>query len=206
MDNFVCEKEERTFVLETNEWDNVWWEQAPDNVRPRVLYIGDSISCGIRRFATQLSNEQILFDGFGTSKAVDNAYFTDSIRLFGKQQKRRNIVIFNNGLHGSHLNDTEEYGDYYEKIVRFLMEEYSDVPLALVLSTSVDGLFNERVMIRNETVKKIAEKYKLPVIDLYEPSVECADLHSDGIHFTDEGYEKLARKILEVIHEIVPEI
>ena len=207
MDDFTYEKEEKPVGPEIYVWDNVWWEQVPDNVRPRVLYIGDSISCGIRRYATWLSDEKILFDGFGTSKAVDNEYLAESIRFFGKQQKRRNIIIFNNGLHGFHLNDTEEYGNYYEKMVQFLMEEYPDTPLALVLTTSVDSPRNARVIRRNETVQKIAEKYNLPVIDLYAPSVEYASLHSDdGIHFTDEANEKLAKIILESIHKIIPEL
>ena len=207
MNDFTYEKEDKTIKLETYEWDNVWWEQAPDNEKPRVLYIGDSISCGIRRIATQLSDKKILFDGFGTSKAVDNECFTESLRLFGKQQKRRNIVIFNNGLHGFHLDDAVEYGKYYEKMVRFLMEEYKDTPIALVLTTSIDGPRNARVIARNDTVKKIALKYGIPVIDLYATSVEYAKLRDDGgVHFTEEGYEKLAEQILRSIHEIVPEI
>lgn len=63
--------------------------------------------------------------------------------------------MFNNGLHGGHLSDVEEYGKYYEKMVRFLLEEYEGTPLVLALSTSVAGEFNERVIVRNETVKKI---------------------------------------------------
>ena len=206
MDNFTYERENRTSELEIYEWDNVWWEQAPDVTKPRVLYIGDSISCGIRRIATNLSGEQILFDGFGTSKAVDNAYFADTLRLFGKQQRARKIILFNNGLHGFHLSDAEEYKDYYEKMVKFLMEEYRDIPIALVLTTSVADSDNERVIVRNESVKAIAEKYGLPIIDLYSVSVKCAKLHStDGVHFTEEGYEKLAKKLLESVYEIVGE-
>lgn len=204
MDNFTYERENRTSGLEMYEWDNLWWEQAPNVIKPRVLYIGDSISCGIRRIATNLSGEQILFDGFGTSKAVDNAYFADTLRLFGKQQRTRKIVLFNNGLHGFHLSDGEEYRDYYEKMVKFLMEEYRDIPIALVLTTSVADSDNERVIARNESVKAIAEKYNLPVIDLYSVSVQYEKLHSaDGVHYTEEGYEKLAQNLVESVYEII---
>ena len=207
MKNFTYEKEDRVVRLETYEWDDIWWEETNDIVKPRVLYIGDSISCGIRRAATKLSGKKILFDGFETSKAVDNDFFADALHLFGKQQKRRNVVIFNNGLHGFHLNDTTEYGAYYEKMVNNLMKEYQDVPIALVLTTSIEGPRNSRVIERNETAIKIALKYSLPFIDLYTTSVKYVSMRSqDGVHFSEEGYEKLADQVLESLYRIVPNI
>lgn len=201
MSNFTYEKKQQTSGLETYEWDNVWWEQAPDKSKERVLYIGDSISCGIRQVATRLSEGQLLFDGFGTSKAVDNPYFAESVRIFGKQQEKRNVVLFNNGLHGWHLEDTREYKAHYEKMVQFLLEEYKGTTFALVLTTCIEGERNERVIVRNQVVQQIAEKYALPVIDLYSTSVEYVYLRSgDGVHFTAEGYEELAKQILRSIN------
>lgn len=189
--------------LEKSEWNNVWWEQAPDINKPRILYIGDSISCGIRTFINELSDGEFLCDGFGTSKALDNVYFRDSIRLFGKQQRTRKIILFNNGLHGWHLNDTQEYKEYYEKMVNFLLKEYEDTTLVLLLTTGVADARNERVLVRNECVKEIAKKYNLPMIDLYAASVEYANLHvEDGVHFTDRGYEQLTKSLLEEMNKI----
>ena len=82
------ETENTTSELETFEWDNPWWEQAPDTKKTRVLYIGDSISYGIRRHATEISENTLLFDNFSTSKALDNPYFADSLALFAKQERR----------------------------------------------------------------------------------------------------------------------
>ena len=53
--DFTFQSKRDANVLEMYEWDNTWWEQAPDTDRKRVLYIGDSISCGIRRIATEVS-------------------------------------------------------------------------------------------------------------------------------------------------------
>ena len=72
---FTFQSELNGLALEDLEWDNTWWEQAPDKSLPRVLYIGDSISCGTRRQATFAAESKILFDGFGSSKALDNPYF-----------------------------------------------------------------------------------------------------------------------------------
>ena len=192
------EFENKTIELETYEWDNVWWEQTEKTNTPRVLYIGDSISCATRKLATSASEGKMLFDGFGTSKALDNPFLFDSIRIFAKQQKYRNAVLFNNGLHGWHLDDDEQYPYYYEKTVKFLLEEFHDTPIAIVLTTSVsDAQREQRVKRRNEVARRIATQYGLSVIDLYSLSVEFSEFRkADGVHFTDAGYEKFAQQII----------
>ena len=46
------------------EWDNNMITYANDPDRTRVLYIGDSISVGIRNVATACCYERIIFDAF----------------------------------------------------------------------------------------------------------------------------------------------
>ena len=201
MSDFTYEAKDRKEVLETYEWDNVWIEQANNKAADRVLYIGDSISCGTRRVATEMSGETVLFDGFGTSKAVDNPYLCESIALFIRQLPGLQVILFNNGLHGFHLSDDTAYAGDYEKIVRFLTESYPATPVYIVLTTDVDDTErSERVKVRNGAAKAIAEKYALPVIDLFRVSQEHkALLSADGVHFTAEGYEKLAEEILKTL-------
>ena len=194
----VSTKEQGNY--ETFEWDNLWISHANEPERKRVLYIGDSISCGTRNIATERTNDEILFDGFGTSKGIDNPFFSMSVSLFAKQESRRDAVIFNNGLHGWHLDDTTEYAEHYEKIVQFLLEEFKGTPLFLILSTHVENEETEkRVILRNEAVKKIAKKYNLPIIDLYTVSLNSNALQSDGVHFQTKGYELLADEIITAL-------
>ena len=85
------------------------------------------------------------------------------------------------------------------------MQEYQDTPIALVLTTCIEGERNQRVEVRNQSVREIAKKYSLPIIDLYQASVEYVSLRSeDGVHFTAQGYEKMAQVLLESIYKIVP--
>lgn len=202
--SYTYETRNNATILETYEWDNPWWEQAPDQTKKRVLYIGDSISCGVRGIATKLSNGEYLFDGFGTSKALDNPYFQESVSLFGKQQCYRNVVLFNNGLHGWHL-DNDAYTMYYEKFVGFLENEYPAIPLALVLTTNLPKDVERNLIVekRNEIANKIAERHNCHVIDLYAVSQKYTELHdNDGVHFNGKGYEKLAECILNEIKNI----
>ena len=208
MSQFTYEKTDKQEQYETFEWDNVWIDHANDTTSGRVLYIGDSISCGTRHVATRRAGERILFDGFGTSKALDNPYFKDALSLFIRQQGRRDAVIFNNGLHGWHLDDDTAYKRHYEDMVRFLLEQFPDTPVAVVLTTYITNeQRHARVQRRNAAAVAIAEKYGLPVIDLYTVSHQAADLLSpDGVHFTQPGYEQLADAIIAAVKTLAPQI
>ena len=204
MSQFTYENETPKTCLETYEWDNVWWEQTNKTDTPRVLYIGDSISCGTRRKATEISKEQLLFDGFGTSKAVDNPYLIDSIRLFAKQQGNRSAILFNNGLHGWHLQDETEYKQYYEKMIQFLINEFSGTPLLLVLTTHVANADRDaRVVVRNRVVSELAEKYELTTVDLYTIIKRHDDLFTDGVHLKPDGYALLAEDLVKEIQNVI---
>ena len=190
-------------VYETYEWDNTWIEHADDSNRKRVLYIGDSISCGTRHIATNLTDCRILFDGFGTSKALDNPYFEDMLRLFAAQESRRDAVLFNNGLHGFHLDDKTEYRNDYDKMVQFLLSEFRNTPVFILRTTHVaDEAQNKRVILRNLAATEVAKKYHLPTIDLYSVSAAMPDQLTDGVHFTQSGYQALAQTILNALSAI----
>lgn len=195
------ERKNRNEKLETYEWDDIWFEQANSECRNRVLYIGDSISCGMRKIATKMADGKYLFDGLGTSKAIDNPYYKELISLVARQQKERRIVLFNNGLHGFHLN-CEQYSEYYEEMVRFLMEVFSREQIMILLTTAVTCLDNSIVIERNKAVSTIAGKYSLPIVDLYSVSFENIDKLRDGVHMTEEGYAILVRVLLEEIDEM----
>ncbi len=205
MNDMTYEFETKQYKYEKYEWDNVWWEQTNVQDAARVLYIGDSISCGTRRVATATAENQILFDGFGTSKALDNPYFADTLRLFAKQQGKREAVLFNNGLHGWHLDDKTDYAREYEKMLRFLLKEFEGTPVVLLLTTHVANEERDaRVRQRNHVVCELANKYGVSVIDLYTVTKEHSELLSnDGVHFSKEGYQLLADVLVEFVKKIM---
>jgi hypothetical protein len=205
MSQFTYEYQDAKTSLEKYEWDNTWWESTDVTNAPRVLYIGDSISCGARRIATEASGNTILFDGYGTSKAIDNPYLCASINMFALQQRERAAIIFNNGLHGWQLDDSTEYKEHYENVVKCLVKEYEGTPLFLVLSTpTADQTRDARIVVRNKSVLEIAKKYNLPTIDLYSVIDNNRDLISpDGVHMTSEGYRCLANEIIKNVRTVI---
>lgn len=202
MSNFTYEKQATHSPLETFEWDNVWWEHTENTTAKRVVYIGDSISCATRHVATELSGNTVLFDGFGTSKGLDNPYYRDSLALFFKQVPHTDAVLFNNGLHGWHLSDGE-YEQKYREMLTFL-RSVSDAPLFVVLTTNLQGEDerNATVDCRNEIAQRLAAEFGCPCIDLHTVALEYDSLHAnDHVHFTQAGYERLAEHILKRLAE-----
>lgn len=203
MSNFTYEHEDRQSCLEAYEWDNVWWERTDISGVPRVLYIGDSISCSVLRRANKLADGGILFDGFASSKAVDNPYLMPSVSLFAAQQRERCAVLFNSGLHGWHLDDKEEYPRFYAQMLDFLQKEFAGAPLAVVLTTSVsDAARESRVRARNEAVLHLAAQRGLAVIDLHTPSL-AAERKEDGVHFEDAGSMLLAQTLFDGVRGLL---
>ena len=192
--------------LELYEWDNVWWDTASDRNVKRVLYIGDSISCGTRSKITLASQKKFVADGFGTSKSLDNPYFKPSLKMFASQQSSREVILFNNGFHGWHLS-LEEYAFYYEDMVRFLQSEFSE-PVVLLLNTyTTNKDWAEGAKERNGTVLNIAQKTGCNVIDMYSVSERNSDtLLEDGIHFNDKGYTLLGKFIYEELVKLYPDL
>ncbi len=192
-------------TFETYEWDNTWIEKSNEINAKRVLYIGDSISCKTREALNAISRGEILFDGFGTSKAIDNPYYFPSLSLFARQESSRNAVIFNNGLHGWHLNE-EDYSKLYNEFLDKLINEFSDTLIIPILTTFVTNkdYHNDRVIKRNNIVKKLAASKKLPVIDLYTISEKNKNFLSvDGVHFTETGYKVLANEVLRKLNGLI---
>ena len=197
MSIFTYESEDTAKQLETWEWDNTWWEHTEDKTTRRFLYIGDSISCRVRHFITEMSQNTILCDGFGTSKGLDNPHFQASIDLFMAQQGHCDVILFNNGLHGWHLTN-EAYEAYYEKMLQFLAQK--EKPVYILLTTNEISNPNRGPVIdaRNAAATKLAKKFGFPVIDLHTIAANNLDCYSpDGVHFIDRGYELLANCILE---------
>lgn len=188
-------------TLETYEWDRLWIDHPYGTDQKRVLYIGDSISHAIRSLAPGLAGNEYFWDSFATSKSLDNPYFSPSLHLVHEQAPRCDVLLFNNGLHGWHLEDEEEYANAFEQMIRFLTEEWKDTPVVVVLTTCLaDQARNERVLIRNKAAQAVAERYSLPVLDLYSVSLAHQDKQSaDGVHFTPEGNEFLTQAIFDFL-------
>jgi len=184
-------------VLENKEWTNLWWDEAEDQDLPRAFLVGDSITCGYFPDVINILGDTLRITAMGTSKAIDNPYFIPEMEFVFKQYGYKyNIIHFNNGLHGWHLN-TDEYEMNYEKTINYILNNFTGTKVILATCTpmSIPGNLEEidkekDVLIRerNEVIKKIGLKYNLIVEDLYLPMFDHPLYHcDDGVHFIEEG-------------------
>lgn len=206
MVDFTYETKNTDDTLETYEWDNIWYEQAPKDDKARALVIGDSISCGYRRKINDILHNKMYVDGYGTSKALDNPYFIETARLVIHQQRHTKLIQFNNGLHGWHLS-LQQYKLLYVQMIRNLIKLCPNAKIIIALTTPVrdkDDLDkfdarNEIVLQRNEIATQLAARHGFYVNDFYTPLASRPDLFlSDGVHLNQNGYEQLAKQCGQV--------
>jgi lysophospholipase L1-like esterase len=195
-------------VLEKYEWSDMWWDE-PDQDGRRVLLVGDSITRGYRNHLKELAGDSFYLDMFATSRAPDNSAYLRELTAMLSNDLNYTIVHLNNGLHGFHQT-VETYAAYYEKIIGFFQREAGNAAIILTLTTPVTkpdvpeeyGERNGIVKERNRAVRRLAEKYKLGLDDLYAAADDGgAAKANDGVHFTDDGYRILARQVLRVLNE-----
>ena len=187
------------------EWDDIWWDNAPDTVGKRILIIGDSISRGTRRAAGKLEGRGVFIDGIATSKAVDNPAFFALINYFAEAGHSYDALFFNNGLHGWHLEE-EKYAPLLTETAKFIKERFAPKKFFIVLTTPVrksketenfDDI-NPRVLARNAAALETARELGAEVVDLYSLIENRPELYTqDGVHLIDEGYILLAEEIIK---------
>lgn len=198
-------------ALESYEWDDLWRIKANDLETDRLFLIGDSISRSVRNASAVLFEGEMHVDNLATSKGIDNPYFLPTIELAMKQEPNCKVIHFNNGLHGWHLSE-EDYYVHYDALIGELAKKYPDVKIIIGLTTplrvqndveKIDPR-NERVIKRNEMALKIAEKYNLPVCDLYSVLSGTHEYHAvDGVHLKEPGCELLAKTIAEKVRAVI---
>ncbi len=191
---------------EDYEWSQLWYDQTNEDTLPRVMLIGDSITVGY----TRLVNDQLKgiahADSLATSKGLDHPYYEREIELFASQfEFDYRVIHFNNGLHAFHLS-AEEYERLLDEKIGWLIGRFPKSKLMLTLCTPLvldeadrplDPTKNAVVLARNEAILRIAEKYNLPVDDLYTPMLNHPEWRNEGdaYHFMPEGREAQSKLI-----------
>lgn len=196
------------------EWSDFWWSHEPDTSKPRVLFIGNSISRGYySAISTKLSGKANC-DRYATSRSIeDPALFRETKMAMGKYHHV--VIHFNNGLHGWHLTN-EQYEKGLRKYVKFLKSKKSKgCRLIYSLTTpypsmepgqKLDPVKNQVVMNRNRIARKIMDENGITVIDLYglmEPELEKYSGSKGNVHYNNEGYDRLAVRISNEILKLI---
>lgn len=200
------------------EWLNFWWEKGGDFDSRRIALVGDSICCGYYdAVKNHFAGDGIIVDRFaGSHSAGDQVFEKEMEYLFGvANDYKYSVIHFNNGLHGG-CNDTHvSLEDYKKGIIASVETIVRNQPQAkLILATTTnmvrqgkaeddfDPEFNDFVLERNEFIRAYAKENGFYLNDLYEAVAWKSEYpHSDGVHFSGKGYERLVEYIVKAISE-----
>ena len=193
-------------VHEEYEWSNSWWDCANDAALPRVLLIGDSISCGYGPVVTKLLEGHVHVDRLGTSRSInDPVLLKETTIMLGEY--RYTAIHFNNGLHGSHLSGPA-YAAALREYVQLLQRQGCGAKLIWGASTPITNPGDAKTLAENNSVvttrnalaAAIMNETSIPVNDLYQAVVGKVELRSpDGYHYNADGYSLLGQVVADAL-------
>lgn len=109
-------------------------------------------------------------------------------------------------------NNLDTMMDNYERILQGLQENLPDTQIVLLSLTNMGqewGKGNQLAAYNNTRIKKLAETYGFPFVDLYTPLMDVTtgqirpEYTTDGGHLTAQGYEVLTAAITPVLESLL---
>ena len=189
---------------ENIEWCDVWIPGATTTNKPRVLLVGDSITKGYYKVASDQLGNGVACARFATSACVaDPAFHVQLDALLS--QYTFTLVHFNNGLHGVGYTE-EEYRAGYEKALKSIQKHSPATKLVLALSTPLNetssaNSLNPRVNERNKIVSALAKTYGASVNDLHSISKGHPEYYTDAYHYKAAAIELQGKQVGDTIKE-----
>ena len=191
--------------LEKNDWSNIWIENANQSEKPRILFVGDSITEGYYPFLEAYLTQDFSLGFYVTSKFLGNPdYQTELTTILDRYDFE--IIHINNGLHGWDYS-IQEYQKGLEDIKRILEDHAPNALIIWCMSTPIrveenleylDKL-NQDVILRNQAALEILGENGVIINDLYSEMLKHPEYYRDGYHFNSAGKGFQAKVIGEFI-------
>jgi lysophospholipase L1-like esterase len=195
---------------ESIEWCDIWISHANETNLPRVLLIGDSIT---RAYYPEV--EKHLEGRAYVARLSSSAFISDPVLL--KQiemvlgEYKFDVIHFNTGMHGWQHSE-KEYEQAFPKFLKTIQKYAPKAKLVWANTTplkvsptlpanDLTQVTDERIAARNAIALKFVQAEGFPVDDLNTPMRGHPELHSDNVHFNDQG---IALQSAQVAAQIEP--
>lgn len=191
---------------EKNDWSMIWIENANQSDKPRILFVGDSITDGYYNLVKESLSDEYYLAYYVTSKFINNPDLQTELTTILKRYNFE-IIQVNNGLHGWDYS-INEYQNGLKSLVGLLNEHAPESLFIWCLTTPVRheenldylGKLNQEVTLRNQAALEIFGKNDFLINDLYQGMLEHPEYYKeDGFHFNNEGKEAQAKLIVDFI-------
>ena len=197
---------------ESIEWCDIWISHANETNLPRVLLIGDSIT---RAYYPEV--EKRLAGKAYVARLSSSAFISDPALLRQIEmvlgQYQFEVIHFNNGMHGWQHSEKE----YEQAFPRFLKSIQKHAPKAKLIWADTTPLkvspnlpagqqsqaTDERIAARNVIALKWVQAQGIPEDDLNTPMRGHPELHSDNVHFNDQGIAVQADQVAAQIAKLL---
>jgi hypothetical protein len=200
-------------VHEKYEWSDMWVTNADvEDGAPRVLLVGDSIVRGYFGGVEKNLGEGVNCARYTTSKFLSHPDFLTELGVMIKRFQF-DVIHVNNGLHGWGYTEAQ-YEAGMEALISFLKKESPESTIVWCMTTPVrdskdltkpDADKQARVEARNAIAAALMKKHGISVNDLHAVVVDDdGNFSPDGVHFSEAGREKQAKRVAEVIQPLLP--
>ncbi|MBO4540036.1 MAG: hypothetical protein J5781_07130 [Clostridia bacterium] len=204
-------KEEETARLVKEYTDNklaTYARENAENAEYEVVFLGDSLTdgCDLSKYYGEYvaSNRGI---GGDTSFGL-----LDRMQVSAYDAHPKTIVLLIGGNDILRGRSLESIYSNYEKIIAGIHEHLPDTKIVWCSLSALGNQWakhNDTVVICNQKIKLLAQKYGCEFVDIYTPlcDVETDEIReeytAEGVHFTDEGYKVVSAKIKEKLRNIL---
>lgn len=192
---------------ETYEWIHSWCDNTSKEDLPRILLVGDSITHWYQEQVRELLKDVAYVDYVSASYAIDNPLYVSLIKSFYSNSKY-DILHFNHGLHGFHMN-VRTYKSKIEKFLQRLNCKNTIVANSTIVyqkgNDKIDRPVQKVIEKRNAKIEEIANENGYLFNDLYSVSkiIPKEFRKEDGTHYTDEGSLFFAKQVAEKIKNLL---
>jgi lysophospholipase L1-like esterase len=185
------------------------YDYAKDDPKlPRILLIGDSISCGytlpVRHALAGIANVHRAPENCGTS---ENGVKKLSVWL---GDGKWDVIHFNFGIH-DRRTPIADYEQRLDEITTRLIATGAKIIWASttpIPADTTDGpAMSEAIVERNAAASEVMNKYHIPTDDLFgaiTPFVEKMRNPQD-VHYNADGYEFLGQQVARTIKSALPQ-
>jgi hypothetical protein len=198
---------------ESIEWCDIWISHANETNLPRVLLIGDSISRDYYEEVEKRLAGRAFVARLSTSRFVADPVLLKEIELVLDETKF-DVIHFNNGMHGWQHGEAE----YRKAFPKFLETIQAHAPKAKLIWASTTPLrdgkgvtddtgteySDERIAARNAIAAEIVTAQNIPTDDLNAAVRGHPELHSDNIHFNNQGIQVQALQVYAKLEKLLP--
>lgn len=193
-------------------------QTADEAPRPKVLLLGDSIRLGYApRVARMLEGRALVVSP--APNGGDSANLLRNLEEWAIREKP-DVIHFNCGLHDLKLSRESRRHqvepDQYERNLRTIVGRLRRETSAALVFANTTPILDDRHALRgagfdrtaadvrsyNATAERVMTAENVPVLDLHglvELEGAAGVLSEDGTHYTDRGYDILARAVADTV-------